>query len=217
MTLRYHAFRPQIWLGLLACISGGACVEDLSPTPDDSDTEDTDADTDTDTDTDTVEDGNLVLEGPGPDGEVHADIDSTDGAGWVYLDMATPEETDENGLWSLKFQRYTLAVNGGVSGDADVQAVFVEGLAYDDAKVAPDTGWNADRPDEDEDGTPEYVMGEWYDYDPSTHVLSPKPGTWFVRGVGGQTYAVEVLDYYSDAGDSGHPSLRYRPVQDPSQ
>jgi len=195
---------------ILLLASTSACVEDLAPPSDDTDpltsTDDTDDTGQSDPD------DPIVFEGPDGEGTVLADVDATDAQAWVHLDLAEPTWTQQDGPWSLKFQRYTIALNGGVSGDGDVQAVFVPDLDFDQADQAPADGWSTDAPDADEDGEPEYVFGEWYDYDPGTHVLTPKPGTWFVRDIDGDVWALEIVDYYSDAGDSGHPEIRFRPV-----
>ena len=200
---------------LLASTSLTACVEDLSEDTVDSDAlSDTDTDTDLDTDPDEDDPPTGVLSGPDDDGEVVVEVHAWDAQAWVHLDIDEPSFTDADGAWSLAFQRYVIAVNGGVSGDAGVEVVFVEDLAYDDVTSAPQSGWSTDAPDADDDGEPERVFDTWYDYNPDNHVLTPRPGTWFVRSADGHTYALEILDYYSDAGDSGYPSLRYRPVDD---
>lgn len=201
--------RP-LWI-LLSLMAFPACVEDLSP---DVDSDDPGVDTDTDTDEDTEAPALIALTGPEADGSFTAKVKATSNDLWVHLDMETPEWTDEGGDWSIAFKRYQIALNGGVSGDAGVEAVFEPGLAYEAATEAPVEGWITDVEDADDDGDPELAFDTWYDYDASTHVLTPKPGTWFVRGLG-DTYAFEVLSYYSEAGDSGYPSVRFKPVTDP--
>ena len=46
--------------------------------------------------------------------------------------------------------------------------------------------------------------------------MTPRPGTWFVRSAGGQTYALVIDAYYSEAGDAAYPKFRFKPVEDVS-
>lgn len=191
-----------------------ACVEDLS-VDDPEDTGETSTDPD-DTDADTEDDGPIpvgeVRFTDLGDGEMQADVNAADATQWVYVDLVDAARVEAGEPWTLALQRYHIKLNGGVSGDGSVEAAFVPDLAFDDATEAPADGWFTDEPDADDDGEPERAFATWWDYDPSTHVLTPKPGTWFVRDAE-QTWAVEILDYYSEFGDSGYPSFRFKGVE----
>jgi hypothetical protein len=50
---------------------------------------------------------------------------------------------------------------------------------------------------------------DWYDYDSSTHTLTPSPVVYAVRR-GGAITLVEIVSYYDDEGESGIFSLRAR-------
>lgn len=141
-----------------------------------------------------------------------AHLDATSESAWVHVDLDTHTIVDETAAWTLAFRRSEIMVNGGVSGDGPVEVAWSD-LPFDSAAAAPGSGWTTDLADQDLNGVPEYALA-WYDYDPSTHVLTPKAGTWFVRTAGGGTIALEMLGYYDAAGTSGMPSFRYKPVVD---
>ena len=55
-------------------------------------------------------------------------------------------------------------------------------------------------------------LDTWYSYDSTTHVLAPLPGVYAIDR-GGQSYLLEMLDYYHpDTGSSGHPQFRVKAV-----
>lgn len=57
------------------------------------------------------------------------------------------------------------------------------------------------------------VFQEWYTYNIFGHTLSAKPDVYIVRSSDGQHYyKIQFFDYYSSAGTSGYPALRYREV-----
>ena len=164
----------------------------------DSDTEDTDNTDDTE-----------VTE-PKSDYEV----DSSDSTIWVYFSLdsgtvvapGTPEDSTD---WDLKFQRYTIGINGGVNGTAGVQVMIQEGTydTYSDISSLPADGvWITDEEDANADGSPEYAFASWYDYDISTHSLSPKNQVYFIQNTTG-TYKLRIVDYYNDVGESGFVSF----------
>ena len=146
-------------------------------------------------------------------------VDATDSETWVYFDLATGSEvvpdTPEDSLdWDLKFQRYEIAVNGGVSGTGNVQVLIGSGLydTYDDVEDLADGDWITDSEDADADGKPEYAFQDWFNYDLSTHVLSPADIVYFVQSTGGDIYKFRVLYYYNADGISGHMSIEFDPI-----
>jgi len=144
-------------------------------------------------------------------------VDATDEEAWVYLDLdsgeqVTPADPESDLAWDLRFRRFHIALNGGVSGPAGVETVFIDGATLEEVELAPEDGWVSDRPDgDDEDPEPDLALGGWYDYDVMTHVLTPRPGVYVIRTAEGD-YALEMLDYYNAAGTSGHPSFAWREV-----
>lgn len=206
-------------LALLVAMNTTACgpsIEDLDLEDDGTVSDDSGADDpgtdDTGTgDTDTEDTGNGA-----DNGLTELAIDATDAEAWQYLELATGALVGEDDDWSLAFKRFDVKVNGGVSGDGGVEVAWVDAALSLDAQ-APATGWVTDEADADEDGEPEYALADWYDYDVSTHTLSPAAGSCFVRGVDGVTYALAFRDYYDDAGTSGFPTIAFGEVEDPSR
>ena len=140
-------------------------------------------------------------------------IDATDSTVWIYFDLTsgtiiepnTPEDSTE---WDLKFQRYDIGVNGGVSGTAGVMVAFEEGVydSFDDITVIPERSWHTDTEDTDDDGKPEYAIKDWFDYDISTHVLTPKNIVYFIQ-TSEYSYKFRIVDYYGPNGSSGYMSF----------
>lgn len=143
-------------------------------------------------------------------------VDATDESAWIYLDLDAVETVDEDGPWDVAFLRFNVALNGGVSGSGGVEAAIVEGIGLEDyTALEPDAAFITDEPDSDEDDNddPEYAFGGWYDYDFMTHVLSPKLQVYVVRSTEGALFAVQIEDYYSEAGTSGYMDFRWLAVE----
>lgn len=150
-----------------------------------------------------------VFEGPDGDGVWRARIDATDDDAWQHVDLRLPDLVDEGEPWVLAFRRFGVMVDGGISGDGGVEVAFTDDV-FADVTEAPTTGWTTDLADADGDGTPELAFAAWYDYDGTTHVLTPAAGTWFVRTPDGDAWALVFTDYYDDAGTSGFPAIAFK-------
>lgn len=144
---------------------------------------------------------------PPPPGVIR--IDATDPEGWAEVDL------DEDGVWDLAAQRFHLKLNGGVSGDAGVETAPRPGT-LGDVTAPPDAGWLTDQPDgDDDDAEPDYAFEQgdgWYAYDAATHVLTPRPLVWVLRGRALAPLALVIDDYYDDAGTSGVFTVRWAPL-----
>ena len=77
-----------------------------------------------------------------------------------------------------------------------------EDAALEEVSNAPADGWISD------DGQT-YALGDWYDYDESTHVLTAHPRVYVLRNGAGDTWKLQFVDYYDDSGNSGHPAFRW--------
>jgi hypothetical protein len=140
-------------------------------------------------------------------------IDASDSTVWIYFDLASgiivePETPEDSTEWDLKFQRYDIGVNGGVNGTAGVMVAIEEGVydSFDNITILPELSWNTDVEDSDDDGKPEYVFQNWFDYDISTHVLTPKNIVYFIK-TSEQNYRFRIVDYYGPNGASGYMSF----------
>ena len=146
-------------------------------------------------------------------------VDSTSETAWIYADLETGKAVDATAAWDLRFQRFHISTNSGVSGSGGVQVAAVSGTAFADVTATPADGYLADTDDQNGDGLPDYVFDQgdgWYDYDPATHVLTPKPTVWVVKTDGGSgpsaTLKLEIVKYYDAAGTPAWFTLHWAPL-----
>ena len=53
-------------------------------------------------------------------------------------------------------------------------------------------------------------MDNWYDYDMSTHVLTPKDRVYLIQEVDAElTWKLQITTYYSADGDLHNPTFRW--------
>lgn len=146
---------------------------------------------------------------------------------WIFLSLKTGTKvavSDPASLasmdWDLAVKRPLLYTNSGDGGPGKGGAAFLDGKAFDavtsadaaSAAIAPEAWFDAScEPKTDETGSVATTFTGWYDYDLSTNVLTPHPGTFIVRGGDGSLYKVGILDYYADPdGTTGTAGGRYK-------
>jgi HmuY protein len=142
-------------------------------------------------------------------------VDASSMTDWTYADFETGGELPAIGSWDLRFQRFHISTNGGVSGSGGVTVAPVTGVAFAAVTAPPAGGYLADAADGNGDGMPDYALERgdgWYDYDPVTHKLSPRSIVWIVKTAGGATLKLEILGYYDSAGTSGWLTLHWGPL-----
>jgi hypothetical protein len=133
-------------------------------------------------------------------------VDSTSATDWAHADFETGGEVASTAPWDLRFQRFHISTNGGVSGTGGVQVAAVTGTAFAAVTAAPATGFITDTADGNGDGLPDYAFDQgdsWYSYDDASHLLTPRPIVWVLKTAGGSTLKLEIVKYYDDAGTSG--------------
>lgn len=138
------------------------------------------------------------------DGTFALTVDASDEEAWVYLHF-------QEGLvgaadpWDLAIRRFAIDLPDGA------YASHAPDATLDPAGKAPDAGWMADV------SADELALGGWYDYDMTTHVLSPKPGIWYVSSADASRYhALRIDGYYDAAGTAGHLALVWAEVEAPA-
>jgi len=157
------------------------------------------------------------------DGITRALTDATHREKWVYLSLAgaaevRPDAPETSTGWDLGFRRSDIKVNGGVSGLGGVEVAILEGADFTALTRAPAEGWITDEPDGDGDDVPDYAFGgvsPWYDYDLTTHLLSPADKVYVVKNVFNAYYKIQFIDYYHDE-TSGMPSFRFAEIEAPA-
>lgn len=195
---RQHSVRRASALGLALSIATG-CAEDLAV--------DTTDDPTQAVSTTALEDGTFMTR-----------VDASDMTAWRYFSFATasevtPADPATSPGWDLAFQRFHILSNGGVTGSGGAAVAILPGQTLADVTAAPADGYIEDSADGDDDDTvSEAAFSEgdgWYAYDPATNRLSPQPNVYVVRTGSGAAYALALLDYYDDAGTSGHPLFQW--------
>lgn len=196
---------PVAAVAITLSVCSFGCIEDIAPTSDD-------AGTDTSIEADDPNVTVFVF-----DEHNEAIVDATSEEDWIHVDLASGRQVfvvDEAAdvRWDVAFRRFNVVLNGGVSGDAGVEATWIDDVRLAEVTTSPSEGWRTDAPDgDDEDTEPDLALGGWWDYDPATHVLTPFSRVYVIRTPDGD-FALEMLDYYNAAGSSGYPSFAWKAV-----
>jgi hypothetical protein len=147
------------------------------------------------------------------DGTYTTLVDATSMTEWTHGDFETGAEVMAAGPWDLRFQRFHISTNGGSSGSGGVEVAAVSGVAFAQMTSMPATGWISDAPDGDDTNMdPDYAFEQgdgWYDYDATTHKLTPKPIVWAIKTNGGAGIKLEIVTYYDAAGTAGWLQLHW--------
>lgn len=150
----------------------------------------------------------------------------------IFCDLFNGGTVAQIGAWELSFQRFRIGTNSGTSGTGSGGACNTGSSSFGsvfsvnqfssatsgvcpifavDRTLSSTTGGAGGSSDVSYSGNPAFQ--EWYLYDTTTHVLTAKADVLIVRSAdGGSYYKVQMLDYYSDAGTSGYPSLRWAEI-----
>jgi len=137
----------------------------------------------------------------------------------VYFSFAAPEaalsaEAIDAGSWDLAFGQTSILINGGISGDGNVEIRMTEdlGIADADADAIPESGWIRDT---DDDLAFAQDKG-WYRYDLLNHVVEPRARLYHVRATDGAVYGLQMISYYDHAGESRYPTFDWIPLTEGS-
>jgi hypothetical protein len=130
---------------------------------------------------------------------------------YIYVDLETGTRVDVDDLaarsssaWDIMLKRSSLRSNSGDSGPGKRTLAVVQGTSVD-MVTAPATGYSADDFSTSEcaldtipGGEPKSAFGEWYDYNPMTHVVTPKGEVYVIERMDGSRTAFRVVSYYGD-------------------
>lgn len=148
------------------------------------------------------------------DGGTAAKIDATHDTDLVAVDLDTSRQVDAADVtWDLRFRRFRIQSNGGVTGDGGVEVAPLAGATFDAVTQWPDGGWavdaaDGDDPNQDIDSVFENVES-WFAYDLNTHVLSPRPVVYVVHTTERRYFKVVIDGYYDQAGTPAVLSVRW--------
>jgi hypothetical protein len=136
---------------------------------------------------------------------IELDVDASDAEVWTYLSLrdgalVTVEDASAEAGWDVGISRTRMRTNSGTSGPGAGGAVETSAATVAELTEAPETGWAIDEMvSSGAPGSPEYsgnpALGGWYDYDFTTHTVSPRPVAFAVRTADGHVGALRVLSY----------------------
>ncbi|WP_338763096.1 HmuY family protein [Bernardetia sp. ABR2-2B] len=128
--------------------------------------------------------------------------------------------------WDIGFRGSTIIVNGGAIRTGQGGAFIFDGLFEELQEIPENQTFKQDNSETDLAITTGSGKG-WYNYDPTTHVISPIAGKILVIRTADEKYAkVEIVSYYKDAPadpttapmeDSRHYTLRFVVQKDGSK
>lgn len=121
-------------------------------------------------------------------------------------DVAAPSST----AWDLAVKRSVLFTNSGDGGSGQGGAVFlaksfdeVTAADADSAAFVSETFFDAEcNALKDEIGDIRTSFSGWYDYSMQGSKVTPRSGTYLVRGATGERYKMQILGYYGNADGS---------------
>ncbi len=112
--------------------------------------------------------------------------------------------------WDVGFRSTQIIVNGGTAAEGEPErtgegGVYIETALYNEVtQVATDASFS-----QDDNGIFAIATGSgngWYNYDFSTHIISPIPGKIVVFKTHDGNYAkIEILSYYKDSPTNPDP------------
>lgn len=131
---------------------------------------------------------------------------------YLYLDLKAGTKVEINDLdartstaWDISLKRASLRVNGGDSGTGGRKLAVVPGATLDAVPAAPAGGYTADDFVDAScmlialpAGEPMSAFGEWYNYDPDTHVVTPRSEIYVLERPDGTHTALRIITYYGD-------------------
>lgn len=175
-----------------------------------------------------LEEGGGCIKAPGDttttgSGTFTTRVNATASGCWAYIDLkAGGVETTQSGTWDLRFKRFVIGTNSGTSGSGnggscrvgdgdpatDINDVTVGGCTIEVDSVQSQTGGGGFGT-ATESASPS--LWTWYNYNGTTHVLTPYPIGYLIQGSDGvSNFAVEITDYYDNANTSGFPTFIWK-------
>lgn len=176
---------------LLSLVLAG-CAERIGPPPNDNPDAPPEG-------VDSGVDSGIVPTGPlttvtNADGSSTSLIDSSSMSEFVHVDIEGFTLSEDTGPWDLRFQRFHIAMGTGV------QVAPLANTTFDEVTAAPDDGYLPD---------PFETDPRWYDYDPETHLLTPRPFVWVITSPTA-TIKLTIDKYYDAAGSAGWFTVTWR-------
>ncbi len=136
---------------------------------------------------------------------VTLEVDASDNANWIAVDLASGtlpaiDDLSTSAGWDLAIKRTQFRTNSGTSGAGSAAALALTATTLEEVSAAPEAGYEVDamRPVQGPSGG-EYsgnpVLADWFDYDMTTHAVSPKANVFVIRTAGGGYAKLKLLTY----------------------
>ncbi|MCG9875322.1 MAG: HmuY family protein [Leptospiraceae bacterium] len=169
----------------------------------------------------------LISNSPQSDGSTITQVRATSNDLWTNYSFATSALS--NTEFDIGFQRFKVRTNGGATNNANQGAACRSNTStFPGASTSSASlGCTNTEFKNDINGQAQVIGGGgasftgsdvltnfdtgWFLYDIPT--LSPRLTVFIIRSSNGtRFYAVQIIDYYSDAGTSGYPKFRWREI-----
>lgn len=133
-----------------------------------------------------------------------ATIDASESEPWVRLSFesgpVTVAEPATDLGWDLAFRRSQIATHSGTSGEgmggaADTELTELSAVSEVPSSFAVDEDLPLPGPPGSGTYSGNPVLATWYDYDPATHAVSPRPTVFVIRTATGDPVAVRISAY----------------------
>lgn len=133
-------------------------------------------------------------------------VDASAPEAWVYLDMSDGQLVDvlspETHLgWDLAVRRTSFRSNSGTSGSGAGGVLEIEQASLEDVLTAPTSGYVVDAllpipgPPGSGEESGNASLATWYDYNPTTHLVSPRSTNYVVRTSDGNYSRIRIRSY----------------------
>lgn len=134
------------------------------------------------------------------------EVDASTTGAWVAVSLRsgaviTVADLSTSTEWDVAFSRTKVRTNGGTSGPGSAGAVSAGAVTLESVTEAPESGYVADAmapipgPPGSGEESSNATLGAWYDYDPTTHAVSPKDATFVVKTADGSFAKVRVTSW----------------------
>jgi hypothetical protein len=132
-------------------------------------------------------------------------VDASSASDWVYVSasgqIVTPLDPAQSLDWDLAFKRTELRTNSGASGPGqggaklETRAIaFAQISEADTLDFSVDELFNSGAPGATT-VSQNVVLGDWYDYNPMNHTLSPSDQSYIVRSARGEHAKLRILSW----------------------
>ena len=102
-----------------------------------------------------------------------------------------------DGNWDIGFKGLSIIVNSGISGEGNAEAAIVQGVFEQYNTIPESVELKTDTPAGL--AIPSGSGNGWYNYNMTTHLVSPQPGNILILKTNGGKYVkMEILSYYKD-------------------